>query len=208
MNIRVDTQFPVAFDSPDHLHPWGTINDNHTNSNFIDEVFAYFNNDIKSFLDIGCSGGKLVRDISERGIISVGIEGSDVSAKAGRAEWADLYNINLFTCDASRPYTIYNDDEPLKFDCITAWEVIEHIHPDRLDTFFLNIYNHLSDRGIFVGSISLRNDNPEGVELHLSVFSRDHWETKILNKYLKVAAYPFVHKVRNEESSFYVLLRK
>ena len=38
MTFRVETEYPIAFDSPDHLYPWGTKRDNHTSESFIHEV--------------------------------------------------------------------------------------------------------------------------------------------------------------------------
>src|SRR5260221_5209005 len=33
--ISVKTDFPVAYESPDHLVPWGTMNDNSSNKKFV-----------------------------------------------------------------------------------------------------------------------------------------------------------------------------
>jgi SAM-dependent methyltransferase len=181
--IKVITKYPIAFDSPDHLYPWGTKRDNSTNIKFIDEIENYFGNKKISYMDIGCSGGQLVKDFGERGHISIGLEGSDYSLINDRANWAELANKLLFTCDVSYPFTILNDDEPLKFDCITAWELIEHLHPERLDAFFQNVLNHLSDDGLFCASIATVPDKPEGHDLHLSVFSPQTWIEEILPKY-------------------------
>ncbi len=35
MKITLKTNHPVAFDSPDHVFPWGTMRDNSTNEFFI-----------------------------------------------------------------------------------------------------------------------------------------------------------------------------
>lgn len=214
--MKVITDHPVAENSPDHLFPWGTSNDNSTSIGFIEEVEGYFLNEKISFLDIGCSGGQLVVDFFNRGHLSVGIEGSDFSVVNSRANWPEYHNKCLFTCDASEPYTIVDDDgECIKFDCISSWEVIEHIHPDCLDTFFLNISNHMHEKSIFVGAISLVSDchtcggrSETPVELHQSLFPKEEWIDNILSKYFIVEEYPFAHKVRNEPDSFFVKLIK
>jgi SAM-dependent methyltransferase len=181
--ITIKTEYPVALDSPDHIYPWGTIRDNTTNSIFIEEVEKYFNGKPIKFLDLGCSGGELAIDFMRKGHLSVGLEGSDISLKEKRANWTTYANDILFTCDISHPYTILNDALPIKFDCITAWEVIEHIHPDRLDVFFNNIIEHLLSDGVFIGSINLESDKHEEYELHQSVLSIDAWRDDILPKY-------------------------
>jgi cyclopropane fatty-acyl-phospholipid synthase-like methyltransferase len=201
--IKVKTDFPIAFDSPDHIHPWGTMRDNSTNLNFVVEVINKFHSKI-NFMDLGCSGGKLVRDFIPYCTYSVGLEGSDYSAKNKRAEWIDLYNKNLFTCDVSRDYTITNEnEEQILFDCISAWEVVEHIHPDRLDKFFFNIWKHLKLNGIFVCSISIKKEILDGLELHQSAHPKEWWDNYFNSKKIFLDVIPEIkNRVRNDDGSF------
>ena len=217
MNITVKTKYPVAFDSPDHIKPWGTKRDNTTNHAFIDEMHSHFKStedlDTFNFLDLGCSGGQLVVDFAKRGNLSVGLEGSDYSVIHGRANWPEYYNKNLFTCDVTKPYLVYNEGNQVFFNLITAWEVVEHIHPGDLGRFFLFISDNLLPGGIFLASISTKHDNVEGVELHQSVFSREEWnETKfnevLMGLPLELHDYPFEHKVRSDASSFHIMLKR
>ena len=225
MIITVETEFPIAFDSPDHLYPWGTMRDNHTNIGFIEEIERYFENQKISFMDLGCAGGQLVIDFLNRGHVAVGLEGSNYSVVNMRANWPEYHNKNLFTCDISRPFRAYItptntykdiggnpvigslEKRELKFNCITAWEVLEHIHPDRLDILFENIMNHLLPNGIFVGSVSKKPEIFGEYTLHQSLMLREEWEN-IIKKYLDVFEYPFRNKVRDEPESFYILLKK
>jgi len=55
---------------------------------------------------------------------------------------------NLFTCDITKPFEVVQGSQPVRFDLITAWEVLEHIGPDALDQVFRNI-SGICDRGIF-----------------------------------------------------------
>jgi len=207
--MKILTNKPIAIDSPDHIKPWGTMRDNHSNIGFVEEIENYFNNKKIHFLDLGCSGGKLVEDFFDRGHLAIGLEGSDYSAKIGRACWGEGYNKYLFTCDCSEEYFIVDEqEEKILFDCITAWEVIEHIHPDKLNNFFKNIYNHLKDDGIVLGTISLKEEIIEGVALHQSVFSEEYWKSNILNVYFDLVDYSFVNKVRGDGGSFYIQLKK
>ena len=104
MNITVKTNYPVAFDSPDHIKPWGTKRDNTTNHAFIEEMHNHFKStkdlDTFNFLDLGCSGGQLVVDFAQRGNLSVGLEGSDYSVIHGRANWPEYHNKNCERKDA------------------------------------------------------------------------------------------------------------
>jgi SAM-dependent methyltransferase len=215
-NLKLKTDFPIAYESPDHLMPWGTMRDNSTNPSFIQEVQDFFKShydlDKIKFMDLGCSGGQLAVDFYKKGNIAVGLEGSDYSVKHQRANWPEYYNKMLFTCDASKPYNVLLDDEQYKCNMITAWEVIEHIHPDTLNMFFTNISNHLENQGVFVGSISTNVEIIEGHVLHQAVFSEVDWY-KNFPKFLEgtnlvLYKYPFEHVVRGDAGSFHVLLRK
>jgi hypothetical protein len=46
-NLKLQTEFPIAYESPDHLMPWGTMRDNSTNPAFIQEVQDYFKSNMK-----------------------------------------------------------------------------------------------------------------------------------------------------------------
>ena len=200
--MKVITDYPVAYESKDHTEPWGTKGDNNTSLPYIEEIEKHFGGKKINFLDIGCSGGQLVVDLHNRGHKSIGIEGSDYSAKAGRAGWAEYYQDILWTADAAKPYRIEEDGEQVKFDFINSWEVIEHIPPDELEQFFQNILDHLKEDGIFVGSISIDFDDI----YHVSNFEVDTWVYEILPKQFKVDVYPFENKLRDEDYSFHVML--
>src|SRR3954466_16367742 len=145
--LRLETKHPVAFESPDHLAPRGTMNDNSTNKKFVTFMAERIDRElpgvIHGSLDLGCSGGQLVRDFRDMGWIAVGLEGSDYSLKHKRANWPELAGKNLFTCDITKPFELLNHEAPLKFDLITAWEVIEHIGTADLDQLFRNITTRL-----------------------------------------------------------------
>ena len=53
--ISIKTQYPIAIDSPDHLYPWGTKNDNSSSAGFIDDISNFCKQNRKSnfnFLDL------------------------------------------------------------------------------------------------------------------------------------------------------------
>jgi SAM-dependent methyltransferase len=185
--ISLQTKHPVAFASPDHLAPWGTAQDNSTNKKFVLFMAKRLAKESPGrthlFLDLGCSGGQLVRDFKEAGWTSVGLEGSDYSLKHQRANWPELGNRNLFTCDITKPFHVFVDDNPAKFDLITAWEVLEHIHPSDLDALFGNIRHHLRPGGYFVASTTSSSDVHEGTELHQSRLGNQQWRELIAQRY-------------------------
>lgn len=173
--IEVLTQFPVAVRSPDHLHPWGTKNDNSANPRFNQALAELFGASL-SVLDIGCSGGGMVKSFVDQGVFAAGIEGSDYSKERRRAEWATIPD-HLFTADAAKPFQVKRDGVRCRFAAITAWEFLEHIDRHDLVAVSDNIHRHLAPDGLVFGSVSHVGDAPEGVELHQTVEPFSWWET-------------------------------
>jgi 2-polyprenyl-3-methyl-5-hydroxy-6-metoxy-1,4-benzoquinol methylase len=212
MTIKVITDYPVAFESPDHIIPVGTKNDNSTNAAYLKEVEKYFNNRKINVLDIGCAGGQLIVDLHNRGHKAVGIEGSDYSSKHKLHNWPKYHNSVLFTADVTKPFQIEENGERILFDLISAWEVVEHIHWNDLDNMFTNILSNLKEDGMFIVSVNtgpdVREDENKKLHfLHQSVFPQDFWMEYVLHKY-RVESYPFLNKVRNIDNSFYVAIKK
>lgn len=179
--IRLETDFPVACESLDHIYPHGTIRDNTRYPRFVRKCEDILNERKNlAFLDLGCSGGGMVLEAALRGHLSIGLEGSDCSQKEQRAEWR-LLGSRLQTCDITKPFSLLQSDGMLQqFDVITAWEVLEHIAEADLPGLFNNIKNHLSPTGIFVGSIANWDDiDPtSGVNWHVTVHPVEWWEEK------------------------------
>jgi SAM-dependent methyltransferase len=177
--ITLHTDHPVALASPDHLHPWGTKNDNFRNAAFNEKLIRLMPD--LSVLDLGCSGGGFVKDMVDAGVLAVGVEGSDYSLKARRAEWATIPG-NLFTADVTKPFTLETDAPPgisgsLRkfFTVITLWEVIEHIARDDLDQLFANIKRHLAPGGLLIMSVCTGQDTSSGIPLHQTVEKPVWW---------------------------------
>ena len=211
--ITLDTNYPIAYDSPDHICPWGTKRDNFTSKGFIDETLNFHSQKGKdkiNFLDLGCSGGQLVIDYINRGHLGVGLEGSDYSVINGRANWPKYYNKNLFTCDVTKKYELFENDIKLNFDIITAWEVIEHIKPEDQKPFFKYINDNLNSGGFFCGSISTREEVIKGHSLHQTVWNEATWYKNfpdiLKETNLELYQYPFNNNVRDLNDSFYILL--
>ena len=177
--ITLVTSHPVAYSSPDHLVPYGTMYNNSTNRKFVLHMNEFIQSRSepgqRAFMDLGCSGGQLVADFLEIGWLGVGLEGSDYSLKHRRANWAALAAKNLFTCDITKPFEVMLDHRPMRFQLITAWEVLEHIQTNDLPQLFENIRKHLVDGGIFVASTASGSSIMNGVELHQTRWTNDEW---------------------------------
>ena len=178
--IKLETEYPVAYESNDHIVPHGTIRDDTRYPRFIHACEMYFKDmDKLAFADLGCSSGGIVLDALLRGHEAVGLEGSDESFKQQRAHWRVIPN-NLFTCDVTKPFTLKKDGIRKEFDVISAWEMLEHIRESELDILLKNIKDHLKLGGIFVGSIANWDDIDEktGVNWHVNLHPYEWWSEK------------------------------
>jgi SAM-dependent methyltransferase len=220
--IKVITNNSLALESPDFLvqqeknlkMSFSAAEDNSTSAAFIDAVSNFFANrrsgDVSSLklnvLDLGCGGGQLIVDFSQQSFTNVCVGLDGVAGALGRENWL-TYNM-FHNVDLSKDYTIVDSqNEMVKFDLITSWEMIEHLHPTELDIFFRNMHKHLKSDGVFLGSIAMFPDirdefgyhqdcseyNPSTKQylLHQSVFDENTWKNKILKDY-SVLDYPFV----------------
>jgi len=152
MKFYLETDHPIALDSPDHIEPRATMRDNSVNVKFNKRLLELFKDRKPSVLDFGCAGGGMVKSLIDDGCIAVGLEGSDYSLKAQRAEWVTIPDY-LFTCDLGYPFKLHTGDyKTFRFDVITAWEFVEHLPEDRLDQMFENAIKHLKSGGLFIGS--------------------------------------------------------
>lgn len=172
-------------------------------------------------LDLGCSGGGFIRDCLNDGCLAVGLEGSDFSLRMSRAEWALLANKFLFTADITKPFQLLanHDDgskQPLRFDAITSWDVLEHIETKDLPEVCKNLTNNLADDGICIFSISDSSDTIRGVELHQTIQPKSWWRDMFSENGLvenpEIEAYfntQFIRGIKqNAPYSFHIVLSK
>ena len=217
--FKVETDFRVAFESPDHLAPKGTAANNSTNKKFVLHMDDYLPRELKAgtsplnFMDLGCSGGQLVADFMKLKWRGVGLEGSDYSLKFKRANWATLANINLFTCDITKPYQVTLDGQPAQFHLITAWEVMEHIATPDLDAVFTQVRKHLAPGGYFIASTTETSDINEGLELHQTQWTNVQWRDYVAKthpdlEYVDVGLQPYQFVRYNFMHPSFLLYRK
>jgi hypothetical protein len=92
-------------------------------------------------------------------------------------EW-DTCPHHLLTCDITSRFDLKDSaGAPVRFHCITAWEVLEHIPTASLQGLIENIGRHLESDGIFVGSVDTAPDaNPvKGAVYHVTLQPKSWW---------------------------------
>ena len=175
MVVEVQAEHRVAVGSPDHAMPWGTRRDSSTNWRFNRKLLALYPPTKRlSVLDLGCAGGGFVRSLLDDGVFAVGLEGSDYSKRCCRADWRCVPG-NLFTCDVAGLFLVTVGGEPARFDCVTSWELLEHLAEKDLVTLSENVSHHLAYGGMWVVSVSTREEVVGGVTLHQTVRSTAWW---------------------------------
>ncbi len=169
---------PIAIESHDHIWPRGAQNDSSKSKSFNSRCYSLLKqkSDIR-LIDLGCAGGGLVRTILEDGHTAVGLEGSDIAQVMGKGEWPHCSK-HLFTCDITKPFTLRSaDGEQALFDVVTAWEVLEHIPENSLDSLADNIRRLLLPGGYFIASVdtSLYGNPLLGGGYHVTLKEKDWW---------------------------------
>lgn len=213
MTFKVLTDHKVAFESPDHIHPVGTKNDNSTSLSFIEEVEKLFKKEKLNVMDLGCAGGQLVVDFFKRGHAAIGIEGSSYNVEHKQVNWSEYYEKILWTADVTKPFLVVDEsNQEVKFDLITAWELIEHLLPEDLESFLRRAIDKLSDDGLFILSVNQdpdvrREKDGSLIFLHQSVFPERYWREEILKNF-NVVNYPVKTVVRTMDKSFYIAIRR
>lgn len=99
----------------------------------------------KVILDIGCGTGDFLNYCQENDFIVYGVEPNEKPRKSA---------CNNFKLDVRENLTDFSS-ETVKFDCVTLWHVLEHIHD--LNTTMLTIKKLLNPGGIII--IALPNMN-------------------------------------------------
>jgi SAM-dependent methyltransferase len=178
--FALHTTKPVAVDSPDHILPFGTKQDNSRNILFNRKLEALMGRRPLDLLDFGCAGGGFVKSCIDGGHQAVGLEGSDYSQNIRRAEWAKIPD-NLFTCDVTAEFRLARVDPATaaetdaRFDVITAWEFIEHIRTEDLPAVSRNALRHLKPGGLWIMSVNRNREVINGITLHQTVQDRGWW---------------------------------
>ncbi len=177
--FKLEAAVPIALDSDDHKWPRGTMTDNSVNLRFNTKLYQFFQNESElKVLDLGCSGGGFVRSVLADGHTAIGIEGSDYSQYYRSGEWGNIPH-HLFTGDITAEFQLYElpNTISVKFDCITLWEVLEHIPEAKIHVLIQNIKNHLAPNGICVASVDVVPDGDllTGAVYHQTLRPKSWW---------------------------------
>lgn len=190
--MKLIAEATIALNSPDHICPVGTINDNYSNLEFVAAIKKLFPGRPMTLLDLGCAGGQLAVDFIRGGDLGVGVEGSNHALSgAGKNNWLQYKEKNLFLGDICKKILILNDANiPQKFDVVHSSEVMEHLNKEGLPCFFENILRHLKDDGLYICQIGLGEDirthKGKSISLHQSRFSPQEWINIMESNGLKV----------------------
>ena len=168
--FKIKTEHPFCIDSEDYKNPLGSANDFHTNPAFIKKSWMLFRRPI-SFLDLGCANGTFIEDCCKLGVPACGVDGSDYGVKNKTGGWGS-YPDHFLNADLTKPYQIYNDEYgDVRFDVVTAWDVLEHIKEEDLPQFMQNVKNHMHQTSLFfVGIATFPCDN-----YHVTIKDCDWW---------------------------------
>lgn len=192
---KLDTAHPIAVYSDDTKHPRGSRNDNSVVLRFNRKLIGHFGGRPLRVLDLGCAGGGMVRSFLDAGHFAVGLDGSDYPLVNQTGEWATIPH-HLFTCDVTRPFRLTDaaTGEPLRFDAITGWELMEHIPEERLDGLLANLDAHLTADGLICFSIAtfVDHDPAIGAVYHVCVHPKEWWVERFARGgFVEATAAPF-----------------
>lgn len=193
---KLKTEYPIAFDSHDHVSPDSTTEGVVRPTLFVQDCIRVLGDEIKS-LDLGTGAAGIVLEFLMNGIVAVGVDGSDFCRRNKIGYWP-LLPRNLFTCDITKPFSFLTtgDQTQIEFDVITMWEVLEHLAAESLEGLFQNITRHLSAQGYFIGSVSLvEYTDAQGNPYHVTLKPRRWWETEFKRYGLELLdEHPFIEK--------------
>jgi hypothetical protein len=192
-SIRLETSYPIALTSNDHLVPGSTTEGVVRPTQFVTDCVRVLGRDIQC-LDLGTGAAGLVFEFTMNDIVAIGVDGSDYCRNNKVGYWPLLPD-NLRTCDITQPFRFKsaNGEGTLRFDLITTWEVLEHIAETDLTQLLQNVKAHLAPTGYFIGSVSLLEYvDANGHPYHVTLKNKPWWREKFQeNGLLMLDDHPF-----------------
>lgn len=142
--------------------------------------FGYANYKNPSVLELGCGPAHLFFFLRHYGIRNyVGIDGNPYFIKFNR--FLRGYEQHFLTLNLQQEIMLYEGTNPLKFDIVCSFDVLEHIREDMIDSFIKTFRNHMHARSVAFCTASLQTH----MDVHVLVRDRDWW----LQKFAKYGLY-------------------
>lgn len=172
------------------------------NHKFNELAYSLFNHSPLFIADLGCGGGGFVDDCIKDGHNCIGIDAHPLFKERGLRSWS-LHPDNMFQTDLGKPYQIFYNNEPVKFDLITSWECFEHINTEDILNLVLNIKKHIKIGGYVIFSAST---TPESV--HRTRASKEWWLSQFLpHGFVNTNLDFYPHLIRNCPGSSFSYLK-
>ena len=209
--MKIITAHPIAIDSHDHEVPRGALDQQgHEGLEFFTELKVAYPG-IKTVLDLGTGSGWFVNNGVKCGFDAYGIEGTDKVDKL--VPWLVFKDVRLFHADLRHPFYLFNHTttggeralSPL-FNLITAWDVLEHLTEETIDTFLGCIYAMSSK--YFMATIEFTEEGNEGY--HTLCKPREWWVGKFREHgFIEQPFDAIIQKARHspEENCFILKMR-
>ena len=148
-------------------------------------AFAYQHYEQPSMLELGCGAAHLFYFYRDLGIWNyVGIDGNPLFVKLN--PMLSGFEHHFMHLNLQEEIRLFQDDQPIKFDIVCTFEVLEHIREDAVDNLLRTIRSHMHDRSILFCTSSLQDK----IDVHILVRDRAWW----LNRFARVGLSPHPHE--------------
>lgn len=133
-------------------------------------TFAYAHYRTPSILDIGCGPAHLFYFLRDLGLWNyVGIDGNPWFIKFN--PFLAEYGHHFRLLNLQEPIQLQSDGEPVTFDIVCSFEVLEHIREDTVDSFICTMCRHMHPNSVAFCTASLQAD----FDVHVLVRDRAWW---------------------------------
>ncbi len=133
-------------------------------------TFGYGHYRAPSILDVGCGPAHLFYFLRDLGVWNyIGLDGNPLLIKFNPllSAYADHFRL----LNLQEPVQLAREGDPVRFDIVCSFEVLEHIREDAVDNFINTIANHMHANSVAICTAS-RQDN---IDIHVLVRDRAWW---------------------------------